>query len=169
MSAQNEKNEKKDHLPVLGVGPAYVITITVLTVACITLSKLEILPYLRIRATIAVMHSVGTAFLIVGIWLWVSAAIKEKIREKIIANQLVTTGVYALVRNPIYSAFAFIMSAAALISSNLYLIPLPLVFWLLLTVMVQATEEKWLLAQFGDEYKEYCKRVNRCIPWFPKR
>lgn len=169
MPAQNEKNEKKDHLPVLGVGPAYVITITVLTVACITLSKLGILPYLRIRATIAVMHSVGTAFLIVGIWLWVFAAIKEKIREKIIANQLVTSGVYALVRNPIYSACAFVMSAAALISSNLYLIPMPLVFWALLTVMVQATEEKWLLAQFGDEYKEYCKRVNRCIPWFPKR
>ena len=40
MPAQNEKN---DHLPVLGVGPAYVIVITVLTVACITLSKLGIL------------------------------------------------------------------------------------------------------------------------------
>lgn len=108
-------------------------------------------------------------FLIVGIWLWVSAAIKEKLCEKIIANQLVTTGVYALVRNPIYSAFAFVMSGVALLSSNLYLLPLPLVFWVLLTVMMQATEEKWLLAQFGDEYKEYCKRVNRCIPWFPKR
>lgn len=34
------QNEKKDHLPVLGVGPAYVIAITALTVACITLSKL---------------------------------------------------------------------------------------------------------------------------------
>ena len=87
------QNEKKDHLPVLGVGPAYVIAITVLTVVCITLSKLGILPYLRIRATVGVMHAVGTAFLIVGIWLWVSAAIKEKLREKIIANQLVTTGV----------------------------------------------------------------------------
>ena len=163
------QNKKKDHLPVLGVGPAYVIVITVLTVACIALSKLGFLPYLRIRATVGVMHTVGTAFLIVGIWLWVSAAIKEKLREKIIANQLVTTGVYALVRNPIYSAFAFVMSGAALLSSNLYLLPLPLVFWVLLTVMMQATEEKWLLEQFGDEYREYCKRVNRCIPWFPKR
>ena len=53
---------KKDHLPVLGVGPAYVIAITVLTVVCITLSKLGILPYLRIRATVGVMHAVGTAF-----------------------------------------------------------------------------------------------------------
>ncbi len=96
------QNEKKDHLPVLGVGPSYVIAIAVLTVACITLSKLGFLPYLRIRATVGVMQAIGTAFLIVGIWLWVSAAIKEKLREKIIANQLVTTGVYALVRNPIY-------------------------------------------------------------------
>ena len=162
------ENEKKDHLPILGVGPAYVIAITVLTVACITLSKLGFLPYLRIRAMVGVMHAVGTAFLVVGIWLWVSAAIKEKLREKIISNQLVTTGVYALVRNPIYSAFAFVMSGAALLSSNLYLLPLPLVFWALLTVMMQATEEKWLLEQFGDEYKEYCKRANRCIPWFPR-
>ena len=166
MPVQNEKN---DHLPVLGVGPAYVITITVLTIASITLSKLGFLPYLRIRSTVGVMHIVGTSFLIVGIWLWVSAAIKEKLREKIIANQLVTTGVYALVRNPIYSAFAFVMSGAALLSSNLYLLPLPFVFLVGLNVMMQATEEKWLLAQFGDEYKEYCKRANRCIPWFPKR
>ena len=28
------QNKKKDHLPVLGVGPAYVIAITVLTIAC---------------------------------------------------------------------------------------------------------------------------------------
>ena len=42
-------------------------------------------------------------------------------------------------------------------------------FWALLTVMMQTVEEKWLLDEFGDEYKEYCKRVNRCIPWFPKR
>ena len=164
------QNEKKDHLPVLGVGPAYVIIITVLTVMRITLSKLGILPFLRIRATVGVMHAVGTAFMIVGIWLWVSAATKEKLREKIIANQLVTTGVYALVRNPIYSAFAFVMSGgAALLSSNLYLLPLPLMFWALLTVMMQTVEEKRLLDEFGDEYKEYCKRVNRCIPWFPKR
>lgn len=30
------------------------------------------------------------------------------------------------------------------------------------------TEEKWLAALYGREYADYCKRVNRCIPWFPK-
>ena len=39
-------------------------------------------------------------------------------------------------------------------------------FWALLTVMMQATEEKWLLEQFGDEYRGVLQRVNRCIPWF---
>jgi len=31
------------------------------------------------------------------------------------------------------------------------------------------TEEKWLLKVYGDEYAEYKKIVNRCIPWFPKQ
>ncbi len=30
------------------------------------------------------------------------------------------------------------------------------------------TEEKWLLELYGIEYANYCKRVNRCIPWFSK-
>ena len=160
------QKDKKDHLPVLGAGPAYVITIVVLTTACIVLSQMGILPYLRIRATIAVLHTAGTIFFAVGIWLW--AAIKEKLQDNIIANKLITTGVYSVVRNPIYSAFAFVLTGVLLIYSNLYLLLLPFVYWVLLTIMMRATEEKWLLEQFGDEYRDYCKRVNRCIPWFPK-
>ncbi len=26
-------------------------------------------------------------------------------------------------------------------------------------------EEKWLLDLYGEEYVEYKKHVNRCIPW----
>ena len=72
-------------------------------------------------------------------------------------------------------AQAFAMGATVLASCYSIANTLPdqlyelVVFWALLTVMMQVTEEKWLLEQFGDEYREYCKRVNRCIPWFPKR
>ena len=41
--------------------------------------------------------------------------------------------------------------------------------WFILTVVLINTEEKWLLKVYGDEYAEYKKRVNRCIPWFPKQ
>ena len=37
------------------------------------------------------------------------------------------------------------------------------------TFVLKRTEEKWLLNLYGDEYGQYLKRVNRCIPWFPKK
>ena len=30
-------------------------------------------------------------------------------------------------------------------------------------------KEKWLQDLYGEEYASYKKRVNRCIPWIPKR
>ena len=32
------------------------------------------------------------------------------------------------------------------------------------TVRVNEQEEKWLRELYGQEYEDYCKRVNRCIP-----
>ena len=37
--------------------------------------------------------------------------------------------------------------------------------WLILTIVLINTEEKWLLDLYGNEYAEYKKRVNRLIPW----
>ena len=35
--------------------------------------------------------------------------------------------------------------------------------------VLKNTEEKWLSELYGQEYLDYCKKVNRCIPWFPKK
>ena len=37
------------------------------------------------------------------------------------------------------------------------------------TGIIKNTEEKWLKALYGNEYAEYCRNVNRCIPGFPKK
>ena len=37
-----------------------------------------------------------------------------------------------------------------------------------LFILKSEDEEKWLYNLYGYEYKAYCKKVNRCIPWFPK-
>ena len=55
-----------------------------------------------------------------------------------------------------------------MIYGNLWLLILPVLYWLFLTVLMKCTEEKWLKNLYGVEYEEYCWRVNRCIPWFPK-
>lgn len=80
----------------------------------------------------------------------------------------VTAGVYSLVRNPIYSAFLFFCTGALFISGNIFFYPLFFFYWLFMVVLMKCTEEKWLKNLYGREYEEYCRRVNRCIPWFPK-
>lgn len=61
---------------------------------------------------------------------------------------------------PIYVAVILALSGLGL--------GLPAVYWLFLTVLMKHTEERWLLERFGREYEDYCRRVNRCIPWFPR-
>ena len=34
---------------------------------------------------------------------------------------------------------------------------------------LKLTEEKWLLSLYKQEYADYLKRVNRCIPWLPRK
>lgn len=52
----------------------------------------------------------------------------SKIDGHIKENHLVITGVYAIVRNPIYSAFFLVCIGAILIESNIILFVLPLVY-----------------------------------------
>lgn len=53
-------------------------------------------------------------------------------------------------------------------ASNYALLILPFLYWFFMTILMKNTEEKWLYELYGEEYKEYCRRVNRCIP-FPGR
>lgn len=49
------------------------------------------------------------------------------------------------------------------------MIPMFFVGWIIMTIVLKNTEEKWLLDLYGKEYADYKKRVNRCIPWKRKR
>ncbi|MBR2257265.1 MAG: hypothetical protein IJ899_07995 [Blautia sp.] len=41
--------------------------------------------------------------------------------------------------------------------------------WVILTIALKLTEDKWLLNLYGQDYADYMKRVNRCIPWPPRK
>jgi protein-S-isoprenylcysteine O-methyltransferase Ste14 len=77
-------------------------------------------------------------------------------------DKLITTGVFALSRNPIYVAFWIIMLGEFLVVPN----------WLLLVYLGAATwlfhrqvlrEEAYLTQQYGEEYSGYCARVRRYV------
>lgn len=104
-----------------------------------------------------------------SLYIWVRAVLIQKINANVKADILITDGVYGIVRNPVYTAFIFIFTVILLFAKNYFLLILPIIFWVFLTILMKASEEKWLKAKFGKEYDLYCKRVNRVIPWFPKK
>lgn len=157
--------KEKDHLPVIGVGPVIVIPQLILTAAGLVMSVFSMIPkagmgIFRIPCCIA-----GILLIILAVYLWISANFREKIDEGIRGNHLITTGVYSMTRNPIYSAFFLICAGSVLIADNLILSAIPLICWLYMTAFLKRTEEKWLLDLYGDEYRAYCRKVNRIIPW----
>lgn len=153
------------HLPMYGVGPIYGTVIIAVTIAAVIVGHTAffesgIIQELKIPSII-----IGVLLIIFGACLWYGAVFRAKVDDGIINNKLVTTGVYALVRNPIYSAFMLFCTGALLISGNVFFYPLFFFYWIFMTILMKCTEEKWLKNLYGREYEEYCSRVNRCIPW----
>ena len=160
---------KKDHLPLLGVGPLYVITIVMITNISIIFSTTRFIPVITFINMRWIFILIGILCFVIGITLWLRAVIIDRLDAHIIKNELVTTGVYAYVRNPVYSAFMFVCTGVLLIYGNLVLLLLPIIYWGFMTVLMKSTEEKWLEDLYGQEYIQYLQRVNRCIPWKGKK
>jgi protein-S-isoprenylcysteine O-methyltransferase Ste14 len=77
-------------------------------------------------------------------------------------DKLITTGVFALSRNPIYVAFWIILLGQFLVFPNwLVLVYLGAATWLLHRQVRR--EEAHLIQHYGREYAEYCARVRRYV------
>lgn len=161
--------EKDFKMPAFGVGPMYVFVCLFLTVAGLRLSHGGFLAAGSCPRGKIIFTAAGILFVLSGSALWFMAVVVEKINVKAREAKLMTTGVYGVVRNPVYSAFIFVFTGILLFESNYFLLPLPIVFWIFLTALMKQTEEKWLLRQFGEEYAAYCREVNRVIPWYRKK
>ncbi|MBE6818006.1 MAG: isoprenylcysteine carboxylmethyltransferase family protein [Ruminococcaceae bacterium] len=156
---------KKDKLPLYGAGPIYGIGISAISILFMILSKQNFMKSGDISKLKILFVILGIILIIGGIAIWVAAVVLAKIDDGIKTNTLVTHGIYTYCRNPIYTAITFVNIGALLMMHNFWLLILPFCYWAFMTVLLKHTEEKWLYDMFGEEYKDYCKRVNRCIPW----
>lgn len=163
--------KEKNRLSMYGVGPLYVGVIAAITVLFIVLHCTGSLPSGKVgnSAVKIVFYVFGGLLIAYGVVLWVIAVLVNRIDKDIADNRLRTTGIYGAVRNPIYAAFLFLCTGALLCCANWWFLIAPVVYYLYLTALMIFTEEKWLRETFGAEYEAYCKKVNRCIPWFPKK
>ena len=159
----------KAHLPLLGVGPAIIAGQVLVTEVGIIVSCRGYFSTGKVEPLNIPLKIAGAGLIGFGFYLNYSAKRKSKLFEMVAENKLITTGVYSIVRNPVYSAVLLACTGAVCMADNLFLFLVPVVCWIYMTVFLKLTEEKWLADLYGQDYLEYCKRTNRCIPWFPRR
>ena len=163
-------SKEKNHLPVYGIGPLLCSPMAMLTAVGIYCSSKGILPgVVENKAINIVLLVAGILLILEGIVLFFAADLNGALKDNIEANKLKTDGSYKFVRNPCYCLFLLGCTGAVLIAHNALLFVLPVLFYIEMTVVLIHTEEKWLADLYGQEYANYCKRVNRCIPWFPRK
>ncbi|MBY0472591.1 isoprenylcysteine carboxylmethyltransferase family protein [bacterium] len=78
-------------------------------------------------------------------------------------HKIITSGVYAYSRNPIYVCFIVSGFALAVIFNTLWIPLLMLGFIYLIRTQVIAKEEAYLEKKFGAEYLNYKSRVRRWL------
>ena len=164
------KNYSKEgqKLPMFGVGPYLIYGIAFLNALVIILFHYLFKFGILLGAWVLIFRITGGVVIALGIIVWYIGAMRSGMDENITENKLKTNGIYSWVRNPMYTGCWFIIIGITFMWRNCFVLPMIPIDWIILTVVLINTEEKWLLDVYGDEYAEYKRRVNRCIPCFPK-
>ena len=82
-----------------------------------------------------------------------------------IRTELVTTGPFRLVRNPILSGTALTAIGLALMVPNVLAVAMLVAFAVGMNVQVRLVEEPYLRRVHGDAYARYAARTGRFLPW----
>ena len=112
--------------------------------------------------------TLGLAFMIIGeflrMWAVGYAGASTRARTLGAARDLVTTGPYGYVRNPLYLGNFLLSFGVCLVANVTWLIPLLVVGYVLQYLPIVAVEEGYLLEACGVVYQAYQERVPRFLP-----
>jgi protein-S-isoprenylcysteine O-methyltransferase Ste14 len=86
------------------------------------------------------------------------------LNKKVYADSLVTEGLFAHCRNPLYVGNLLLYVGLFIIYNNPWAYVIGLALALFAYSAIVAAEEDFLLNRFGQQYQDYCRRVPRWIP-----
>src|SRR5512133_3284618 len=112
--------------------------------------------------SIRFIQPVGYIFLLLGLVLWGAAVIQLLMGFS--KGELVTTGAYGVVRNPIYSSVTFFILPAVALLTLTWVYLVASIFLYVGVMIFIGKEEKQLTKAFGEEYEDYMARVDRLVP-----
>ena len=150
-----------------GAGPAIGVPTTLYAAAALsatlvwpTTFAIGVLPYPCLATAGGLLLAIGISW-----YAFAGRAIVRAYREE----RLVTDGIYALCRHPIYAGWTLlILPALGLLLNSWLLLSTAVVMYVLTRIHVRREEEN-LQARFGDRYLEYKRRTNAIFPALPRR
>ena len=110
----------------------------------------------------------GITLMLLGFTLGISAFLQMRKNGTTVEpghrpTALVTRGIFARTRNPIYLGMLLLVLAVALMTDGAWFIAAAVVLWVALDRLVIASEERMIGETFGQEYAAYRQRVRRWI------
>ncbi|MGH7253133.1 MAG: isoprenylcysteine carboxylmethyltransferase family protein [Nitrospiraceae bacterium] len=109
---------------------------------------------------------VGVGVIAGALLIWTLRSLGKNLTDTVVTRRehtLVTSGPYRWVRHPFYVSLALCVLANSLVAANWFLFLSGSLLFVLLIVRTR-TEEKKLLARFGDSYRAYMDRTGRFLP-----
>ena len=91
-----------------------------------------------------IFRIVGTILIVSGIFIWFIGSVRSDMDDHIENNKLKTNGIYAWVRNPMYSGWWIAFAGITLMWHNIWMLVLPVINWIIMTITLINSEEKWL-------------------------
>ena len=99
------------------------------------------------------LNILGALLILIGLPYYL-VAVKAMTRA-FKAGELMTTGVYAVCRNPLYGSWIVFLVPGIVLLTHIWLaLSVPVVMYIVLRVMVKE-EEDYLAATFGERYLQY--------------
>jgi protein-S-isoprenylcysteine O-methyltransferase Ste14 len=106
-------------------------------------------------------YALGISITLAGIILVAMSVLEVSTIEIEAPKELITTGPYAISRNPMYVAWSLIYVGAIFLVNTKWLLLLFSFVLAFTHYRVILREERELEEQFGNKYREYCKIVRR--------
>lgn len=101
--------------------------------------------------------------LIRGITIALAYIVRGGKDKKVHANELVTEGIFNHCRNPLYVGNILMLLGVGILINSLLFVGVFIPLFLFIYQAIVLAEEHFLRNKFGQQFNDYCKRVNRWI------
>jgi protein-S-isoprenylcysteine O-methyltransferase Ste14 len=116
----------------------------------------------RVGALPDIVGTAGAVLVTAGLLLWMVGAVT--VMRAYNRDRLATSGVFALVRNPVYGAWiTLVFPGLALVLRSWPMLITPLIACAIFKCNIHR-EDEYLEQRFGQAYLDYRRRVNEVVP-----